>query len=133
MSIVQRRKDAVRYLLETAFDSTLPLDEKRARMSRHVDPTRYIQHSPDIDNGLEALLNLIDGFDRDFPGYAVAVKRVIGEGDFVFAHCHYTYGPSDPRGKAIAELFRFEGERIVEHWDVIQDVPEMSRSGNGMF
>jgi predicted SnoaL-like aldol condensation-catalyzing enzyme len=51
----------------------------------------------------------------------------------VFAHCHYTYGPRDPRGKAIAEVFRFENDRIVEHWDVIQDVPAESKNPNGMF
>ncbi len=131
--LLEERKAAVRDLLVTAFDPALSIEEKRARMSRHVDPGRYIQHSPGIDHGLEALLDLIAGFDRDFPGYAIDVKRVLAEGDLVFAHCHYTYGSRDPRGKAIAELFRFEGARIVEHWDVIQDVPQHSRSGAGMF
>jgi predicted SnoaL-like aldol condensation-catalyzing enzyme len=133
MTLLDQRKEAVRDLLETAFDCRLSLADKRQRMSRHVAPDRYRQHSPGIDNGLEALLELISGFDRDFPGYAIAIKRMIAEGDLVFAHCHYTYGARDPAGKAIAEVFRFEGERIVEHWDVIQDVPAVSRNGNGMF
>jgi predicted SnoaL-like aldol condensation-catalyzing enzyme len=133
MSELQRRKQAVTDLLEIAFDSKIPLARKRVGMARHIDPARYIQHSPGIANGLEALLQLIEGFDRDLPGYAVKVKRVIAEGDLVFAHCHYTFGAQDRRGKAIAEIFRFENELIVEHWDVIQDVPADSANDNGMF
>jgi predicted SnoaL-like aldol condensation-catalyzing enzyme len=133
MLTLDQRKEAVRALLLTAFDADRSVAQKREVMSRLMDAVGYIQHSPGLANGLESLLDLIDGFDRDFPGYAIEVKRVIGEGDLVFAHCHYTYGPRDPLGKAIAEIFRFEGDRIVEHWDVIQDVPASSRNANGMF
>jgi predicted SnoaL-like aldol condensation-catalyzing enzyme len=133
MSDLSQRKEAVRSLLETAFDSTVPLAQKRAEMTRYIQPGRYVQHSPGLADGLEALLQLIAEFDRGFPGYAIEVKRIIAEGDFVFAHCHYTYGAKDPRGKAIAEIFRFEADHIVEHWDVIQDIPARSANGNGMF
>jgi predicted SnoaL-like aldol condensation-catalyzing enzyme len=133
MSELERRKQAVKSLLEIAFDSTVPLARKRVEMARYIDRDKYIQHSPGIDNGLESLLLLIADFDRESPGYAVQVLRVVAEGDLCFAHCHYTFGAADLRGKAIAELFRFEGELIVEHWDVIQDVPAHSRNGNGMF
>lgn len=133
MPDLEARKAAVHALLVTAFDHGRGIAEKREAMSRLMDAEGYVQHSPGLANGLESLLELIAGFDRDFPGYAIAVKRVIAEGDLVFAHCHYTYGPRDPRGKAIAEIFRFEGARIVEHWDVIQDVPATSRNPNGMF
>lgn len=133
MTLPERRKHAVRQLLELAFDSSIAIERKRAEMPRYIDATKYIQHSPGIADGLAALLLLIEEFDRDTPGYAVHVKRVFGEGDFVFAHCHYTFGAADLRGKAIAEIFRFEGELMVEHWDVIQDVAASSRNGNGMF
>jgi predicted SnoaL-like aldol condensation-catalyzing enzyme len=133
MSELDRRKKAVKALLEIAFDCAVPLARKRVEMARYINPAKYIQHSPGIANGLEALLLLIEEFDRESPGYAVQVKRVIAEGDLCFAHCHYTFGARDARGKAIAELFRFEGELIVEHWDVIQDIPAHSRNGNGMF
>jgi predicted SnoaL-like aldol condensation-catalyzing enzyme len=133
MPDLDQRKLAVTRLLEVAFDSTIPLARKRVEMARYINPAKYIQHSPGIANGLEALLELIAEFDRESPGYAVVVKRVLAEGDFCFAHCHYTFGATDARGKAIAEIFRFEGELIVEHWDVIQDIPAHSRNGNGMF
>jgi predicted SnoaL-like aldol condensation-catalyzing enzyme len=133
MSELERRKQAVTRLLEIAFDSSVSIARKRVEMARYINPARYVQHSPGIADGLQALLELIEQFDRDFPGYAVEVKRVIAEGDFAFAHCHYTFGPGDRRGKAIAEIFRFEGELMVEHLDVIQDVPAHSVNHNGMF
>jgi len=133
MLTLHQRKVAARALLTTAFDCRLSIPEKRGLLSRLMDADGYVQHSPGLANGLEPLLELIAGFDRDFPGYAIRVERLIGEGQLVFAHCHYTYGPRDPRGKAIAEVFRFEDDPIVEHWDVIQDVPAESRNPNGMF
>tara|TARA_R110000868_G_scaffold56546_3_gene174933 strand:+ start:1241 stop:1642 length:402 start_codon:yes stop_codon:yes gene_type:complete len=133
MSNLEKRKDAVKGLLHTAFNSNLPIAFKRVEMSRLMDAKGYIQHSPGIDNGLESLLLLIADLDKDSPGYGVEVKRVIAEGDLVFAHCHYTYGVQDPHGKAIAEIFRFDGDLIVEHWDVIQDVTTESRNGHSMF
>lgn len=133
MSELERRRESVKALLEIAFDAAVPLARKRVEMARYINPAKYIQHSPGIADGLDALLQLIEEFDRESPGYAVQVKRVIAEGDLCFAHCHYTFGANDARGKAIAEVFRFEGDLIVEHWDVIQDIPAHSRNGNGMF
>lgn len=127
------KKRIVKAFLEDAFNSSLPLKEKRQRMLRHAAPDRYRQHSPGIADGLEPLLTLIAQFDVEFPEYAIRVVRLVAEGDLVFAHCHYTYGAKNPRGKAIAEVFRLEGDQIVEHWDVIQDIPELAANSNGMF
>ena len=133
MSELERRRQAVTRLLEIAFDSKVSIARKRVEMARYINPAQYIQHSPGIADGLQALLELIEHFDRDFPGYSVEVKRVIAEGDYAFAHCHYTFGPRDPRGKAIAEIFRFDGELIAEHWDVIQMIPETPLNTITMF
>jgi predicted SnoaL-like aldol condensation-catalyzing enzyme len=32
-----------------------------------------------------------------------------------------------------ADFFRLEDSKVVEHWDVIQDVPNHSANPNGMF
>lgn len=127
------RKTAVKALLETAFTRGLSVDEKRKTMSRYINPGKYIQHSAVVPDGFEGLMSLVARFDDEYDAYAVDVKRMIAEGDLVVAHCHYTYGSSDPRGKSIAEIFRFENGLIVEHWDVIQDIPEVCANANGMF
>ena len=47
-------------------------------------------------------------------------------------HSKFTTGPED-RGEAIIDIFRVADGKIVEHWDVIQPVPEHSANGNTMF
>lgn len=133
MTGIEANKAATKAALELLFSSNIPLDRKKREIVQYINPAKYIQHSPGLANGLDTLLDLVDVFDRDHPGYSVDVKRVIGEGDYTVAHCHYKFGTDDPLGKAIVEIFRFEDGLMVEHWDVIQDVPPADANGNGMF
>lgn len=130
---LEANKASVVALLQAAFTPGASASDKRAVMSRYINPEKYIQHSAVVPDGFDGLMSLVATFDEQFETYGVEVKRLVAEGDFVWAHCHYSYGPSDPRGKAIVEIFRFEDGLMVEHWDVIQDVPERSANQNGMF
>jgi hypothetical protein len=50
-----------------------------------------------------------------------------------FLHSHW-HGLSDnPRGEAVVDIFRLEGGKVLEHWDVIQPIPEKSANANTMF
>jgi predicted SnoaL-like aldol condensation-catalyzing enzyme len=60
------------------------------------------------------------------------IKRVIAEGDMVATHSHLVLDPGQP-GRALADFFRLESGKVVEHWDVIQEVPEKAANANGMF
>lgn len=130
---LQTRKANVETLLKIAFTRGASASEKRQRMSRYINPNMYIQHSATVPDGFDGLMSLVCKFDEQFDDYAVWVKRLIAEGDYVVAHCHYTYGDGGGLGKAIAEIFRFEGDFIVEHWDVIQDIPAVRANTNSMF
>jgi predicted SnoaL-like aldol condensation-catalyzing enzyme len=57
---------------------------------------------------------------------------MIAEGDLVVLHVHTKRDEHD-RGKAVVDIFRVENGKIVEHWDVIQDVPEKAANSNTMF
>jgi predicted SnoaL-like aldol condensation-catalyzing enzyme len=67
-----------------------------------------------------------------FPELRAEVKCIFAEGDFVIAHTHGVREPGQ-RGTAIVDIFRLENGRIVEHWDVMQPIPETALNDNGMF
>ena len=94
---------------------------------------RYIQHNPLAADGPQAFIDFVNFFTTQNPQLFVDIKRVIAECDLVMTHSHLTLNPSD-RGSAVADIFRLDRRgKIVEHWDVIQAVPETSANDNTMF
>jgi predicted SnoaL-like aldol condensation-catalyzing enzyme len=92
----------------------------------------YRQHNPTAADGAEGLRSFIDFLKTRFPNQRGEIKRVIAEGDLVVLHVHSTRGDDTP-GRAIVDIFRVENGKIVEHWDVIQDIPAQAANTNGMF
>ncbi len=91
----------------------------------------YKQHNPTAANGKEGLKAFIDFLKARFPSQRGEIKRVVAEGDLVVLHVHSTRG--DGPGRAIVDIFRVKDGKVVEHWDVIQDIPEKAANSNGMF
>jgi predicted SnoaL-like aldol condensation-catalyzing enzyme len=112
----------------TAFNDKKP-EEAVAKYGGPV----YIQHNPQAADGFQAFIDFVKGFTTQFPQLHVDIKRVIGECNLVVTHSHITTSPQD-RGSAVADIFRLDRRgKIVEHWDVIQAVPETSANDNTMF
>ncbi|AGB22233.1 hypothetical protein Mycsm_01849 [Mycobacterium sp. JS623] len=93
---------------------------------------RYVQHNPDAADGPEAFTGFVNWPRGQYPNLQLDIKRVIAEGDMVVTHSHLILEPGTP-GQALADFFRLESGKVVEHWDVIQQVPEESANNNGMF
>jgi predicted SnoaL-like aldol condensation-catalyzing enzyme len=85
----------------------------------------YVQHNPQAGNGLQA----VKDFLAPIGPVDVDVHRVIAEGDLVTVHANYkTFN------MAGVDIFRLnEDGKIIEHWDVLQPIPETTASGNDMF
>jgi predicted SnoaL-like aldol condensation-catalyzing enzyme len=92
----------------------------------------YKQHNPTAADGAEGLRAFIDFLKMRFPNQRGEIKRVIAQGDLVVLHVHSTRGDDTP-GRAIVDIFRIDNGKVVEHWDVIQDVPAQPANQNGMF
>jgi len=99
--------------------------------AQHFGP-RYIQHNPGAPDGIEGFKAFIAMRKEKFPNAKSEIKRVFAEGDFVILHVHGMREPGE-RGVAIVDIFRLENGKIVEHWDVVQPIPEKPANSNGMF
>jgi len=93
---------------------------------------KYIQHNPHVPDGKAPFVNYFTQHFQENPEAKSVIKRAVAEGDLVFLHVHSTQHPQD-RGVAIVDIFRVENGKIVEHWDVQQDVPEQNANSNTMF
>jgi predicted SnoaL-like aldol condensation-catalyzing enzyme len=99
--------------------------------SKHFG-AKYIQHNPMAAEGPEGFKALVQFLREKFPNSHSEVKRVFADGDYVILHVHAVREPGT-RGAAIVDIFRLEDGKIVEHWDVRQDIPEKAANPNGMF
>ncbi|MBN1458459.1 MAG: ester cyclase [Armatimonadetes bacterium] len=92
----------------------------------------YRQHNPLVADGPEGLAAFVDFLKTEYPDAQAEVKRVLADGDYVVLHVHSVRVPGS-LGRAITEIFRLEEGKVVEHWDTIQEILEVSANPNGMF
>ena len=99
--------------------------------SKYFGP-QYVQHNPGAPDGIEGFKTFVNFLKEKFPQSHSEIKKVFADGDHVILHVHAVREPGT-RGRAIVDIFRLENGKIVEHWDVAQDIPEKMPHNNGMF
>jgi predicted SnoaL-like aldol condensation-catalyzing enzyme len=125
----QRNKNIVVGFYTKAFVDKEPRKAAEAYISESV----YIQHNPHVADGRKAFIDFFEPYFASHPELLPSeIKRVMADGDLVMLHVHSRRTLSD-RGYAVVDIFRVDGDKIVEHWDVMQPVPESTVSGHPVF
>jgi predicted SnoaL-like aldol condensation-catalyzing enzyme len=125
---IEDKKRIVREFYDLAFNQKQPEEA----VKRYLGPT-YRQHNPLAGDGAEPFIGFVHWITRANPELRIDIKRMVAEGDLVVVHSHQRPAPA-ARGKAVMDIFRLDNNgKIVEHWDVLQDVPEKAENANTMF
>ena len=126
---IQINKEIIRKFYELAFNDHRPREAAKLYIGKS-----YTQHNPHAPDGTLPFIEFFEKYYEEVRNKEshVIIKRMVAEGDLVVVHTHSKGSPKD-RGKAVVDIFRVKNHKIVEHWDVMQEIPEKLAHGNTMF
>jgi len=92
----------------------------------------YIQHNPDVENGKDGFIRYFERMASEYPDKDIEFVRAIAEGNLVALHTHQIWLGNEEY--VTMDFLRFDNHgKIVEHWDSIQKIPDVSKCGNPMY
>lgn len=117
----ERNKELVRNLIQDA----LMEGGDPTNLQQYISEEKYIQHNKDVPDGLEAFQKLASAPNR--PLNYKEIVLLVGQGNFVATLCKANWNDSTvDQDYAQVDLFRIEDGKVVEHWDNVEPVPEVS-------
>lgn len=133
ISIVDRDKTEVNKLLVKNFIDDVLMGKNPQKITEYISTTTYLQHNPYVKDGLNGLGEALEGLEKaGMPMVFEKNHMILAEGNFVLA---VSEGIFMKKHVSFYDLFRIENNKIVEHWDTIEEIPEKSKwkNSNGKF
>jgi predicted SnoaL-like aldol condensation-catalyzing enzyme len=124
------QEEANRQTVLSFYDKGLNQKDADAALAHVGD--RYVQHNSNAADGPDGFRKFIGFLREKFPNSKSEIKRSFVDGDYVILHVHAVREPGT-KGSAIVDIFKLENGKIVEHWDVVQPIPENPANNNTMF
>jgi predicted SnoaL-like aldol condensation-catalyzing enzyme len=123
MSTTEQNKQIV-----IAYTSGVLGDKNLAVVDQYVAED-YIQHDPFVGNGKQALKDMLSASITGLPKSKFEYARIAADGDLVFLHFEV---PFNGKKYSWVDIFRLENGKLVEHWDVMQEITPSSLHHNPM-
>jgi predicted SnoaL-like aldol condensation-catalyzing enzyme len=117
--------------IATEFLSMAASGKVREAYERHVADA-FIHHNAYFPGDRESLLVAMEQSAESEPNKSFTVKQIIDSGDRVAVLSHLQR-VQDGQEYAVVHILRFEGSKIVEMWDIGQEIPKDSPNALGMF
>lgn len=118
-------------LVRTFYEDVFVRHQAKEAAEKYLAPD-YKQHNPHVPTGRQPFIDYFVPYFAKQTEARSEIKRILADGDLVAVHVH-AKRTKDDRGTAVVDIFRVKGGKIVEHWDVLQAVPEQSAHANTMF
>ena len=122
--LLSKKEIATRFLQLAA---TGKLDEAYVKVSQN-----FVHHNPYFRGDAESLKAGMAEAHQQFPNTTLEVQHAWEDGDMVAIHSRVSHAPDQP-DISVVHMFRFEGDRIAELWDVGMEAPKESPNDNGLF
>ncbi len=114
---------------ERVVDLLKSIESGDSKPIEYIDAEKFTQHNLTAADGIAGFGEMMKSLANAPEKPTVKTLRAFTDGDYVFAHSEYNlFGE-----KVGFDIFRFEGDMIVEHWDNLQPKPtELNPSGRTM-
>jgi predicted SnoaL-like aldol condensation-catalyzing enzyme len=118
--------------LAVALIEDVLMGKNPEKITEYISAEQYHQHNPGIKDGLTGIVEAVEYLSSQNNMFKYTkIHKVLGQGNFVLT---VSEGEWSGKSQAFYDLFRMEDGIVVEHWDVIQEIPtENLANDNGMF